>query len=463
MLCEGTYRWDASGGTSWAAEAGRGNARGTDEPWREVHRKLQRIAKRRGALDGEELQLIRTAIALCIWRPLGMTSIREYLEAVMGYGPGVASERVRVAEALDAMSALEHALETGELPYSAVREITRIATSKTERAWVDACRGKNLREIEDLVAEREPGDRPESPRNPDRRMRTMKFEARPATWANVRLARQKLEAERGERLDQDELLDAMAQAVLAGCGAGAGSRAHTQVAVTICRDCGVARQTAAGTEVALRPEEIDCALCDAEWIDLDGERRARQDVTPAVRKVVRHRDRDRCRVPGCRAAQNIDVHHIVHRAQGGSHHPENLLLLCSGHHKAHHRDELRITGAAVDAVFTFAHSERKLQPETALHGDAISHVGDDDATDCSSHVGDDDATDCSSHVGDDDAADRSSNVGDDVRADALRALEALGFTRRESRGAVDHALASEPITGLEALIRAALRQFRPGS
>jgi hypothetical protein len=80
------------------------------EAWREVDRKLRRIAVKRGALDHEELGLIREAIVLAIWRPLGMTSIREYLEQVMGYGPTVASERVRVAEALVAMPALERAL-----------------------------------------------------------------------------------------------------------------------------------------------------------------------------------------------------------------------------------------------------------------------------------------------------------------------------------------------------------------
>jgi hypothetical protein len=55
-----------------------------------------------------------------------------------------------VAEALDALPAIEQALKTGELGYSAVRELTRVATQKTEQAWVDACRGKILRQITTL-------------------------------------------------------------------------------------------------------------------------------------------------------------------------------------------------------------------------------------------------------------------------------------------------------------------------
>lgn len=317
-------------------------------PWERVHARLCAIARTRSALDHEELQLIREAIEHAIWRRFGMTSIREYLEHVMGHSPKVASERVRVAEALHAMPALEGALGRGELPYSAVREITRIATNKTEEAWLRACRGKNLREIEDLLAEREPGDWPESPRKPDLRAKDMRFRGvKPATRAKLRTARQRLEAELGERLDDDDLLSLFADRIIGGEGPRA--RAATQVAVSVCPDCQVARQHAAGRDIALRPEELERALCDAEWIDVAGVKRANQDVTPAVRKQVRLRDHDRCCVPGCRAAMHIDVHHIVPRAHGGSHDPENLLLLCGGHHDALHAGELRIHGTATAA------------------------------------------------------------------------------------------------------------------
>jgi hypothetical protein len=150
MLREGSVAVDGS----WAGDV--------REAWRDVDRQLRRAARRRARLDHDELVLIREAIAVQVWRPLGMVSMRDYLENVFGYGPTVATERIRVAEALDAMPALDRALHQGVLPYSAVREISRIATRATEGEWVDACRDKNLRQIEELLAEREPGDRPSS-------------------------------------------------------------------------------------------------------------------------------------------------------------------------------------------------------------------------------------------------------------------------------------------------------------
>jgi hypothetical protein len=94
---------------------------------------------------------------------------------------------------------------------------------------------------------------------------------------------------------------------------------------------------------------VERALCDAQHIgSIDGAapERAFQDVQPSVVRFVWRRDGGRCRVDGCRSARGIEVHHIVHRADGGTHEPLNLALLCSSCHAAHHRGALSITGTA---------------------------------------------------------------------------------------------------------------------
>ena len=176
------------------------------EPWRELDRQLKSIAKRRAALDAEELALIREAVRVQLWRPLGMISMREYLERRMGYGPQVAAERLRVADALDAMPGIEAALETGELSYSAVRELTRIATAKTEEAWVKACRG--------LVRSADRGARGRARDRGCTRVGNRSRMCVARSWRSIcsreyaryRDARKVFEAERGERLDDDELM-----------------------------------------------------------------------------------------------------------------------------------------------------------------------------------------------------------------------------------------------------------------
>jgi hypothetical protein len=76
--------------------------------------------------------------------------------------------------------------------------------------------------------------------------------------------------------------------------------------------------------------------------------RAKQEVPPALRRAVLRRDERRCRVAGCRNATFLDLHHIRPRSEGGSHGADNLVTLCSAHHRALHRGELRSAGDASD-------------------------------------------------------------------------------------------------------------------
>src|SRR5829696_5501397 len=104
---------------------------------RRVHDALCAIARRRAAADAEEMSLLRDAKELALWRDLGYATIFEYLEAALGYGPRTAHDRLRVAAALEDLPVMDDALSTGRLNYSAVRELTRVATRTNEERWID--------------------------------------------------------------------------------------------------------------------------------------------------------------------------------------------------------------------------------------------------------------------------------------------------------------------------------------
>jgi hypothetical protein len=40
----------------------------------------------------------------------------------------------------------------------------------------------------------------------------------------------------------------------------------------------------------------------------------------------------------------VDLHHVEARADGGAHDEDNLVVLCSAHHRALHRGQLEIAG-----------------------------------------------------------------------------------------------------------------------
>jgi hypothetical protein len=276
------------------------------------------------------------------------------MERVLGYLPHAAQERLRVARALGQLPVLEAALAEGELSFSAIRELTRVATPASEAAWASAASGKNLRQIETLVTGHRPGDLPDDPPDPEVRTHVVRFELSPETFAAFRQARAILDTEHGTHLTDDELIVVLANTVLDGStgvpdttAPQPATRAKHQVAVTICARCKQGWQLGAGAVIAIGPAAVERAECDAQHIgslDDDVPQRAYQDISPAVARLVWRRDEGRCQTPGCRSARGLEIHHVVSRRDGGGHGPENLRVHCSACHHALHAGRLGITG-----------------------------------------------------------------------------------------------------------------------
>jgi len=401
--------------------------------WQDIDRDLRALAKRRGRVDADEARLLCSAVRIEVWRERGKASLLEYLEEVLGYGPRAASERVRVALALDELPELASALASGELSYSAIRELTRIATPGTECEWRDHARGKNLRQIEDAVAHHERGDRPTDKPTLEPRTRTLRFEVRPATFAMIRQVQQVLADERGGVVDDDALVAAMCNAVLAGTNSDGDSeaigRAKFQIATVTCPSCDYAAHVGAGIAVPIHKSDRERAECDAQRTSATA--RATQDVTPRKRREIFRRDGGKCCVPGCRASRYLEVHHIITRAAGGSHELDNLTLLCDGHHHALHEGKLTITGKAPAITVRWAHHAARSNPPVRT-----THVW-------------------KTPVGTTDLATSA------LASDAVKALVGLRFPRPAARSAVNFALSRlGPATTLEQLVREALRAAR---
>jgi hypothetical protein len=393
-----------------------------------IDRELATIAKRRSELDAEEARCLREAERVQIWRHFGFPTLLAYLEDRLGYGPRTAMDRLRVARALGELPALEQALATGELTYSAVREVTRVAIATTEREWIDEVRGKSMREVEEAVRGRTRGSKPTDPADPDLMPRRISFELLPATYAVLRQTQTALADEHGGRLDDDQLISTLCRRALEPAGAEP-SAARYQIAVTVCRNCERGWQDGGGASIEIDAAAIEVASCDARHIgalDAAHPERAMQDVSPTTRRLVWQRDHGRCQVPGCRSARNLDIHHICRRADGGSHEPSNLTLLCSACHDALHRGLLSITGSAPDLTFTRHPSNgvAAKQAETAPSSET-----------------------------------RSSRMSLAVNRTQVRdALTALGFRRAEAITATDTAIAHVGSdASFEVLLREALR------
>ena len=68
-------------------------------------------------------------------------------------------------------------------------------------------------------------------------------------------------------------------------------------------------------------------------------------IPDRTRRLVLARDR-KCRVPWCSQTRWLQVHHIVHREDGGANDSCNLTALCPADHRLHHLGQLGISGNA---------------------------------------------------------------------------------------------------------------------
>ena len=387
-----------------------------------LHHRLKRIVKARAALDAQELECLREADRLRVWRRFGCASLVEYMERELGYSQRAAIERVRVMGAIAGLPAIEQALVQGALSFSAVREIARVATTDTEGDWLDAASDKTAREVETIVAGHKRGDRPSDPVDPALRRHVVRLELSAETYALMHQVRVMLEKELGQRLDEDAVLAAAFRHMLdvrSGCRTGPAY----QIATTICSACKHGWQDGGTKTVEMSAAAIERAQCDAVHIGslepaeiepdasrrsatperpgagsgrdahgetggssaarpaklglIPGERhqvqqewqhpakppRATWTIPPATRRKVLRRDHQRCAVPGCTSTRNLDLHHL--EAQVG-HVPSNLLTLCEAHHLAAHAGALKIDGDAADATFTRTHASNYTNATLAL-------------------------------------------------------------------------------------------------
>ena len=83
----------------------------------------------------------------------------------------------------------------------------------------------------------------------------------------------------------------------------------------------------------------------------------RRTRTPSTRTLRAILARDGgCRYPGCGRTRHLHAHHVRFWSRGGATTPDNLVLLCSSHHRALHRGEFSITAHALQQ-FTFHRQE----------------------------------------------------------------------------------------------------------
>ncbi len=324
------------------------------------------------AAEAKLLALIREFDEKKGWAEQGFYSCAHWLNFKCGIGINAAREKVRVARALVELPETSARLAKGELSYSKVRAMTRVATPENEGALLNIARHGTAHHVEKLVAKYRSAKRAQAAALAEEQYRDREL-SHYYDHDGCLVIKARLPAEQGAMIikalemalepnfpaaeegkaDTDDASASGQQPVAARradalariAEAYLGNDAHT--GSTADRYQVVVHVTAETSEIEGGPhvtaETSRRIGCDSTIVrvtdDDNGEplsigRRSRT-IPPAIRRALRRRDGG-CRFPGCTHTRFVDGHHIVHWADNGETSLDNLVLLCRHHHHLVH-------------------------------------------------------------------------------------------------------------------------------
>ena len=383
------------------------------------------LAARIDAATYELLVLIRKFDEEEGWNR-GFLTCAHWLTWRIGLAPGAARERVRVARALGDLPLMSKAMRRGELSYSKVRALTRIATPDTEQSLVDLGRAGTAAQVEQVVRSWRRIDRTIEAHDDELRDASSHVtthidengmfvirgclapEAGEVLMKALDAASDKLYAEQQEdkppvgKVRADALALVAESALKGGLDPGSSGDRY-QVVVHANGEELTAQESAtadnrthvpAGTSRARVPagtspfpgavngawlgtshvpvsaETARRIACDAGRVSMthrDGQilsvGRKTRTIPPPIRRALEFRDQG-CRFPGC-TSEHCDAHHIVHWADGGETKLSNLVLLCRRHHRLLHEGGFSVRMNEARAVQFLDKRDRPLERSPA--------------------------------------------------------------------------------------------------
>jgi len=340
------------------------------------------------------LVLLREFDEIGGWAQPGLKSCAHWLSWRTGLDAGAAREKLRVAHALAKLPLISKSMSMGEIAYSKVRAITRVATPENEKELLEIALGGTAGQVErivrawrklDLQAEKDHATKQQdrasfSVYEDEDGMVNIKGKL-PSEIGAVFLKALEAGSEVVYRKDTErplehrrvEALKLISEAALKAELDPGNSSERYQVVVHV--DEPVLEdpeqpggQSALEGGIGVSAETSRRIACDASIVEmkhdengnvLDVGRKTRK-ISTSMRRALDARD-PTCIWPGCHS-RYVQAHHIHFWAEGGETKLTNLCNLCHYHHHLVHDGGYRIEMLA-DGSFRFTHPRGWVIPE----------------------------------------------------------------------------------------------------
>ena len=330
-------------------------------------------------------------------------SCAHWLNWKCGIALGAAREKVRVAHCLENLPLIDASFAGGEISYSKVRAMTRVATPSNEDFLLRIAQHGTASHVEKVVGKYksvQATDEDAQEREQDNERKLIYYQDQDGMWViharlpaeagalvvkAIEAATDPVQEEKdvsaetfSEAVEQEEpnryqdLLahtraDALARIVehfLATAGETPelqGLKGSERCQVVLHVDINTLRQhSEAGDPVHqhchlddnhwIPPKTAKRLSCDASLITVLEDEQGRvlnigrrtRTVPASIGRALKLRDAT-CRFPGCCESRYVDAHHIQHWADGGETSLDNLVTLCRYHHRQLHQGSFSIS------------------------------------------------------------------------------------------------------------------------
>ncbi|MDH3988338.1 MAG: HNH endonuclease [Gammaproteobacteria bacterium] len=298
----------------------------------------------------------------------GLSNCAEWLAWRCDLNMTTAREKVRAAHALKTLPVMSASFASGELSYTKVRALTRVANRDNEVDLLAFALRTTAVNVEDRCRELRCGSEASldtaSRAFANRSLRIRKDHHRGVMTITVdiplgsgELVEKALDKARDDEQkdmpDVEETSWSARQAdafinLVSGYLSGESGESDDHYLVTVHVD--QSALAGGGGRAGIPIESVKRLCCDSHAViiaeDDQGEPlsigRKSRIIPTAISRAVRARDNQCCTFPGCNNRRFLHCHHVEHWSNGGETSLNNLLLLCSKHHTLVHEGGFRI-------------------------------------------------------------------------------------------------------------------------
>jgi hypothetical protein len=287
----------------------------------------------------------------------GCDSLFEYVVKLLGLPPSTAYAFQIALRKIKEVPELKELVETGALSLCKIKRIAPVINAANSQEWIELARTSTLREIDRQVAAANPQVVTEKITPKSESRSELKIGISLSFEEKLKRVQDLVSNQRRQSVSREVAIEAALDAFLEKFSArrkSASTKGPTKITIGP-KSSNVLVSSAAAEAPAKKPaltKQGNSTPSD-DTSTSPTVTQPNRTLTPKTKRFVLVRDGFRCTFTHangrrCSNTRFLDIHHIKPRATGGTHDPQNLATLCSGHHLQHHSVEEGSTARPIE-------------------------------------------------------------------------------------------------------------------